>query len=93
MLPQNSYRSLLHCHKGARQRILFEAPNSRLSPTVRHLWGRPNQPSFEKRGYTPTEEESARDEILGMAFKGRQPAALLMRCKTFALPRRKALIC
>lgn len=89
--PQTVSYALFSCQNKARQPRLLETLKPRFSPTVRYLWGRPTQTPYEKRGYTPTDEESARDEILGMAFKGRQPAALLMRCKNFCPLKCKAI--
>jgi hypothetical protein len=51
---------------------------------VRYLWGGRNVPSSSyARSLAPEDEESARDEIISIAFKSRQPAALLMRCEYY----------
>lgn len=69
--------SLLHSAKW--HNPLRHSPQTPNSLVKRQLWGRSKQTPIYMRG-SPSDEESARDEILGMAFKGRQPAALLMRC-------------
>lgn len=72
-------RQLLHSYSRASLHLAHRKERPLLA---RYLWGGRNVPSSSyAHSLGPEDEESARDEIISMAFKSRQPAALSMRCE------------